>query len=194
MKVLQLAVGIALATTLMACAKAPSKNDIDTAVSKAMDQKSLCWVPQEGLGAKFPMNLVDEDVRNGNSDVLGRFIDGGLVELTEKRDYYMFTSSVKERTLTLTPKGETAKVWDPARGICMGRASVDKVINVLPEFDAGGGLMASSAGIVLSVKDVPEFLERSNPEAVAEFRKPESKRITMLKINDNWHVANVSTF
>jgi hypothetical protein len=177
--------GVALIAVVAAASlfgSAPSKRSFAKLINDELKENDVCW-PNNAAKVKLPVHVNAWGFER--DPILQGLIRGGHV--SAKKQIVGFTSGY---TISLTPKGESAKVWEPSKGFCLGHREVDEVVR-WTEPTSNGQAIATQITYTWKIVDQPSWTNEKDFAGVKGIAAPVTASITAQKTNDGWQVVNL---
>lgn len=141
---------LGLAVLLAACSSKPSDSEYTDAVKTGLARQALCWNPP-GTNGAFPSHLTNAQYDPAN-EAKKAAIRAGVIAIVEQNMAY---------TVTLTPKGEAAHVWDPKTGLCVGQKELVGEVKILAGGDRGDDSDMKTVSYSWQLTNVPGWVKDS---------------------------------
>jgi hypothetical protein len=179
--------GIAIALLIGGLAlfgSGPSKRTFARLIDADFEDAQVCWPASGAERLQFPIDVDQYSLRS--EPVLQGLLRGGYLSAAKSvRNLRLF------QTLSLSQKGEAAKIWDPAKGFCVGRPEVDEVVR-WTEPASNGQAIATNVTYTWKLGDRPSWVDPKEFPGVEGMNRSVQAQVMAQKTSDGWEVVNLN--
>lgn len=161
----------------------PSKRTFAKLIDDELKESDVCWPASDADQVKLPVHVSEWTF--ARAPILQGLIRSG--HASAKKEVVGYASGY---TISLTPKGESAKAWDPAKGFCVGHPAVDEVVR-WTEPTSNGQAIATQITYTWKIVDQPSWTDEKDFSGVQGISTPVTASITAQKTSDGWQVVNL---
>jgi len=183
------ALAAAACMALAACGSGPSKSAIKTAVDEQLQKGDpVCW-GVTNPNPTFPLRVTVNANRPLHA-ILQGLAKENLITVQPVQGSGFFSQPAAQ--ITITDKGNTAQVWTPGKGFCVGRQGVDEVKEFTEPAPANGVTM-TQADFTWKIVDTPSWVSRPDYAGVPGMTQSGEGKAILVKTNEGWKAQQVST-